>query len=416
MKKIIAIAIALMLTLGILLSLGIVAFASDTTNEGLPETVNNLGRFPVNAGDIGLDYYAIWNAFPEEIERSYENGIYYVTDKGFTNASFWSYLDYKTYQFTLVDGKWQCEFTEELNQAGGLIYMYSGDWEVLYRGGTKEAVCLEGENELGVYYLIEIMSHLFRIYSIHYIGLDTLVGDAYYKFNGELDYISVHYYYGDEDITVYFNSQRETTMVYDGTNYMLPDGKWYSGPSAEYETCEPAEKFAGMRFEEVAALAPCLIYCGDHQPSNYPCDIGQLCTVCFELLEVPSDHDYEVSHIDPDCENKGCTLYACRNCDDSYTKNELDALGHTYEAVVIDPTCEYGGCITHTCTVCGNSYNTDETEALGHDFKDGECTVCGETDPDSVPKEPTASEPEQNWLVKLIYVIINFFKKLFGII
>ena len=417
MKKIIAIAITLMLTLGVLLSLGIVASANDTTTENLPDTFENFGRFPYNAGDIGLDYYAIWNAFPEELGYSYENGIYYVTDKGFTNATFWSFLDYKTYQLTLVDGKWQCEFSDELNKSGGLIYIYFGDWNVIYRGGTKETVYLEGENEFGEPYMIEVMSHLFRIWASRYIGNDTFVADAYYHFNGELDYICVTLYRDGQEFTTYFNSQREATMAYDGMNYMLPDGNWYTGPSSEYEICEANENFAGMSFEEVASLVPCLIYCGAHQSSNTSCEIGQYCTICFEQIKAPDNHEYDVTDIVADCENKGCTLYACRYCEDSYTKNEVDALGHNYEAVVTEPTCEEGGYTTHTCTNCGDSYNDNETEALGHDFVSGECSVCGEEDPDAPSEDTTTnSEPEQNWFVKLIYIIINFFKKLFGII
>ena len=82
----------------------------------------------------------------------------------------------------------------------------------------------------------------------------------------------------------------------------------------------------------------------------------------------------------------------------------IEALGHEYDSVVTAPDCENNGYTTYTCNVCGYSYNENEIEALGHNFEKGECTVCGEED------------PGLNWFVKLIYIIINFIKKLFGII
>ena len=105
------------------------------------------------------------------------------------------------------------------------------------------------------------------------------------------------------------------------------------------------------------------------------------------------------------CTHKGgeatCTEDAiCEVCKLPY----IEAFGHEYDSTVTDPDCENGGYTTYTCTVCGDTYNDNEVEALGHDFEKGECTVCGEEDPDL------------NWVVKLIYAIINFFKKLFGFI
>ena len=54
---------------------------------------------------------------------------------------------------------------------------------------------------------------------------------------------------------------------------------------------------------------------------------------------------------------------------------------HNYETVVTAPTCTEGGYTTYTCA-CGDTYTADEVVALGHSFADGVCSVCGAADPD----------------------------------
>ena len=60
---------------------------------------------------------------------------------------------------------------------------------------------------------------------------------------------------------------------------------------------------------------------------------------------------------------------------------EAPAHVHSHEAVVTEPTCTESGFTTYTCA-CGDSYIADETAALGHTFEEGNCTRCGEADPD----------------------------------
>ena len=55
---------------------------------------------------------------------------------------------------------------------------------------------------------------------------------------------------------------------------------------------------------------------------------------------------------------------------------------HIYTDIVTEPTCTERGYTTHTCT-CGISYVDSYTNALGHDYKNGECTRCGEKDPNA---------------------------------
>lgn len=104
---------------------------------------------------------------------------------------------------------------------------------------------------------------------------------------------------------------------------------------------------------------------------------------------------------EPTCTEKGEKTYTC-DCGDSYTE-EIPAKGHHFEdgectdcgekdpdyhkhsyteTVTKEPTCTEAGEKTYTCD-CGDSY-TEEIPAKGHHFVDGECTDCGEKDPSHV--------------------------------
>ncbi len=54
---------------------------------------------------------------------------------------------------------------------------------------------------------------------------------------------------------------------------------------------------------------------------------------------------------------------------------------HHYQGIETPPTCTEAGYTTYTCT-CGDSYTADEVSALDHDYVDGNCSRCGEADPD----------------------------------
>ncbi len=63
---------------------------------------------------------------------------------------------------------------------------------------------------------------------------------------------------------------------------------------------------------------------------------------------------------------------------------------HTFGEWVVTtaPTCTQDGLETRTCSACGE-VETRVIPAAGHDYKDGKCTVCGETDPNYKPDQPT---------------------------
>ena len=89
----------------------------------------------------------------------------------------------------------------------------------------------------------------------------------------------------------------------------------------------------------------------------------------------------------PTCTEKGYTTYTCATCGDTYTADEVAALGHDYEAVVTAPTCTEDGYTTYTCRNCGDRRTGHVVSALGHSYEcteDGNdriytCTRCGDT-------------------------------------
>lgn len=155
-------------------------------------------------------------------------------------------------------------------------------------------------------------------------------------------------------------------------------------------------------------------HCGDTYTDSVIDALGHtyengVCKACGE-----ADPDYKASHTHsynsvvtpPTCTAPGYTTHTC-TCGESYTDNAIDAIGHKYEdgicsacgetdpdygashthvysPVVTSPTCTKDGYTTYTCD-CGDSYMDDEIAALGHDYKDGACTICGESDPDQKP-------------------------------
>ena len=119
--------------------------------------------------------------------------------------------------------------------------------------------------------------------------------------------------------------------------------------------------------------------------------------------ETPHTHDYDSVMTAPTCTKDGYTTYTC-GCGDTYTDDEVAAPGHSYingvcracgasdpdyetphthdyDSVVTAPTCTKDGYTTYTCE-CGDTYTDDEIDALGHSYTNGVCGACGAFDPD----------------------------------
>ncbi|MBE6941889.1 MAG: hypothetical protein E7455_06395, partial [Ruminococcaceae bacterium] len=92
---------------------------------------------------------------------------------------------------------------------------------------------------------------------------------------------------------------------------------------------------------------------------------GQQPVALYKLVEEVHEHEYTAKvTTEPTCTAAGVKTYTCE-CGDSYTET-IAALGHSYKAVVTAPTCTAAGYTTYTCATCGNSYTADNVAALGH--------------------------------------------------
>lgn len=109
---------------------------------------------------------------------------------------------------------------------------------------------------------------------------------------------------------------------------------------------------------------------------NFEVTTGTRCMInMIVFVKAPAHvHEYSEEVTDPTCTTPGYTTYTC-DCGDTYTGNEVAALGHTYNEEVTDPTCTEAGYTTYTCA-CGDTYTGNEVAALGHTFVNSIC-ACG---------------------------------------
>jgi len=120
---------------------------------------------------------------------------------------------------------------------------------------------------------------------------------------------------------------------------------------------------------------------------------GKHCSVCEDILVAQEEvaklgHSYDAVVTAPTCEDKGYTTYTCSVCDDSYTADEVDALGHTDGEVVVEnnvaPDCDTAGSYDNVtyCAVCGEETSRDKVtvDAIGH--KAGDVVVENNVAPD----------------------------------
>ena len=99
---------------------------------------------------------------------------------------------------------------------------------------------------------------------------------------------------------------------------------------------------------------------------------GSHCDACNETVVAQEEvsatgHNYESVVTSPTCTEAGYTIYTCSACSDTYTSDDIAALGHSYDNGVVTtaPTCTADGVKTFTCSGCGDTY-TETVSATGH--------------------------------------------------
>ncbi len=106
---------------------------------------------------------------------------------------------------------------------------------------------------------------------------------------------------------------------------------------------------------------------------------GSHCSVCNEVLvaqkEIPATGHTAATAVQENVKNATCTnggsyesVVRCSVCkvELSRTTVTTDPSGHNYTSVVTAPTCTTDGYTTYTCGKCGDTYTGDEVDALGH--------------------------------------------------
>ena len=83
-------------------------------------------------------------------------------------------------------------------------------------------------------------------------------------------------------------------------------------------------------------------------------------------------HSHTATPTAPTCTEAGYTTYTC-NCGDTYTEPGEAALGHDYDRSVTAPTCTAAGYTTFSCGICDDTYTGEEVAALGHKDEDNDC-------------------------------------------
>ena len=96
------------------------------------------------------------------------------------------------------------------------------------------------------------------------------------------------------------------------------------------------------------------------------------CSKCnhSEATTIPATghHYVETSRTNADCSHSGLITRTCDNTGCHETETEvIPQLSHDYSSKVVAPTCTEAGYTINTCKNCGDTQTVDEVDALGHD-------------------------------------------------
>ena len=159
------------------------------------------------------------------------------------------------------------------------------------------------------------------------------------------------------------------------------------------------------------------------------------CTFYREEKVAKTGHSFDkITVYEPTCKNEGYTEYSCstEGCIAKYYDDFVDALDHNYKDVVVASTCDADGYTVRTCNSCKYTYNeyyklnsngeyvvdangekVPAYPAGGHKDadKDGNCDSCKV----NIIKSCRCLCHKTNWLLRIIYKIVEFIWKLLGI-
>ena len=319
----------------------------------------------------------------------------------FTQALVKKYVDYFAANGSTYFNIGADEYAADVHSSGSMGFgvMQSGGWYDDYVNYINDVAAIikdEGMTPIafndGIYFNENddtafdqdiIVAYWIPSWGTYYVASPAyLVSKGHKILNTNDDWYYVIGRNGQNDGYGYYNAYNgvnntPVTKVADGTT-MSTDNLagsmncvWCDEPEASYED----NKSNVMYFIETLAA---------NNPDYF--------VVCTE-----HEHNYEAVIVEPTCTKSGYTTYTC-SCGDSYTTDDVAALGHDYKAVVTAPTCTESGYTTYSCSACGDSYTADEVAALDHDYEivtvEATCTengsvtytcACGDTYTEVIP-------------------------------
>ncbi len=226
------------------------------------------------------------------------------------------------------------------------------------------------------------------------------------------------------------------TIVATGHSLITVDAKEPTCTEVGYEAYEYCSVCDYTTFKEIEALGHKVVVDDKIDPDclNKGFTSGARCSICNEVFveqeEIPAvGHIYDSVVTAPTCTTDGFTTYTC-HCGDTYTDDEVSALGHTDGDVVeenyVAPTCTETGSkdnVTY-CTACDVEINREQVvvPATGHNMINGACENCDYTENEDNKDNNDVVEPSddcscnchKSGISKFFFNFVLFFQKLFG--
>ena len=154
-----------------------------------------------------------------------------------------------------------------------------------------------------------------------------------------------------------------------------------------------------------------------HTGGTATCTEKAICELCGEAYSELAEHSYEAVVTAPTCTEAGYTTYTCA-CGDTYTADEVVALGHTevVDAAVAADCTNTGLTEGKHCSVCNTVTVAQEVVPAGHTWDNADatvktCTVCGEhVNPDFAGGKGTEEAPYLIATAEQLMNISNYYE------
>ncbi len=391
MKKALLIILTIILTLGAMVGLSVTAFAQDTVERDiipLPE-IPAINRPYRTTEELGIDFKAFDEYFPQNIEIRQEDGKIYVEDIGAGCAKFYTS---QTKDLELVDGYWTGDIEGDLQ----FVYFYSYEnhredkyWHVVYHSdGERDPYINLQDDSLYIGFSYESAM-------VSYDSGDYFYVDQYT--NGVLDTHGVENRKDTVSVKVYYDVNGEVSycQLYTNTYYYYYPNQGWSSSWFSFIECDAPAGYENIDETYFTVNKPSLI-CNSAERDDIVHDM--LDASCMEPKtckngcghtegEVnPDAHAWNEGAIttEPNCTAKGVKTYTCTyNSAHTYTE-DVDALGHTEEIIAEKTsTCtETGLTDGKKCSVCDEILvaQTDiaKAEHIYDNACDADCNTCGE--------------------------------------